>query len=521
MKIALQSEMSRIDLEGARILNIPMRSLMDRAGKMIAHTVANELSVKKTEKILILCGPGNNGGDGIAAGIQLHQMGFQKCRLVLTKNPDKLNPDPAWFYSRIRGIPVLPAWQDDGVPDVLKEINQADWIIDALFGTGLSRSLKGRYAFLIQAACSVRAKIISIDLPSGLYADSPELPSVHIRSHYTVAVGLPKISHVLLPSREEQGRLMIRNIGFPSELLKDESMRLNWYTKEKAVLDLPERPSGGFKNWFGHLAVWAGGEGHTGAACLACRAACHVGAGLVTLLTPKELNLLYEIKLTEVMTRILDMKDQAACLKFLEDKPVLLCGPGLDDSPDVFGMFKEILTHYPGFFVLDAQAINFLARAPELLQLIKGRAVLTPHLGEFSRLTGQTAGKMDLSLIRVAGDFAQAYSVHIILKSSDTVTVSPEQKNIWINSSGNPGLARAGSGDLLSGVVASLLAQEISVSVRLNKSPDPAAAVRLAPWLHGRAADEALKADHIRSLSLESVLFSFSDVFNSLKEETV
>jgi len=522
MKIPTQSQMQNIDSDTIS-QGMPAEQLMFRAGNVVCETIIKNIKIHKKSKIAIIIGPGNNGGDGIVTARLLKKKGYKKIKLFFTKNPKDLTGSPFYYYKKYKNRQSRLISETSLLKKYLSELKESDVIIDALFGTGVSRAIEGIYGELIDSLSDFKGKIISIDLPSGLYTDLSILPKRVIHADYTITIGLPKISLLLYPSKNHVGKLFIKNIGFSEDLLKDEKILWNLYTKEDAVLDRPKRFEDSFKNFYGHLLIWAGSIGKTGAAVLSSSGALRTGAGLVSLFCEDSLNTIFETKLTEVMTLPISYTDKITSLKIMEDfskdKPVFLIGPGLGITQPVAVLLQKILSFYKGILILDADGINLLSNNLNILKDFKGHLILTPHLGEMSRLIDKPIKKITPEIFPEIQAFSKQYKAYIVLKASNTILFTPENEQIYINSTGNSALAKAGSGDVLAGLIASVVLQNKEQSLRLNQPFSLSGSILFGIWLHGKAGEIQSEKMNKRSVCATDIIFSISDVYNFLEKE--
>lgn len=522
MKIPTQSQMQNID-SATISQGTPAEQLMFRAGTVICETIIQDIKIHKKSKIAIIIGPGNNGGDGIVTAGLLKKKGYKKIKLFFTKNPNDLTGSSFYYYKKYKNIQNRLISESALLKKYVLELKESDVIIDALFGTGVSRAIEGIYGELIESLRDFTGKIISIDLPSGLYTNSSVLPKRAIQADYTITIGLPKISLLLYPSKNYVGKLFIRNIGFSEDLLKDETILWNFYTQDDALLDKPKRFEDSFKNFYGHLPIWAGSIGKTGAAVLSSSAALKAGAGLVSLFCEDSLNTIFETKLTEVMTLPISYTDKITSLKIMEkfckDKPVFLIGPGLGTTQPVSILLQKILSFYKSILILDADGINLLSNNLSILKDFEGQLILTPHLGEMSRLIDKPIKKITPEIFPEIQAFSKQYKAYVVLKASNTILFTPENEQIYINSTGNSALAKAGSGDVLSGIIASVVLQNKEQSLRLNQPFSLSRSILFGIWLHGKAGEIQSEKMNKRSVCATDIISSISDGYNFLEKE--
>lgn len=488
MKVLTADEMRRAEEDCAR-LGVTTDMLMDNAGQAVADEVGRILCGVNNRQIVLLVGPGNNGGDGLVAARHLHDHGAQITLFLLgTRAEDDAN------LKLIRKRDIQ-SYKDLGrLGEVL---SSADAVIDALFGTGRSRPLEGDFRKALDEVARARERrpelrVIALDLPSGLDADSGACDPACLFTDDTITLGFPKPGLYNSPGAGKAGCITTVDIGIPAHLAQAAKTEL--LTEDWARKALPSRPIDANKGSFGRVLVVAGSTNYIGAAYLACSGAMRVGAGLVTLATAKSLQPILASKLTETTYLPLPesgpgvLSDEAASLIISEMKnyQTLLLGCGLGQSQPAMNLVSSILfqsREAPPSPVIDADAVNTLAKTPEWWHTLTIDAILTPHPGEMSRLTGMPVPEIQADRIGTAKRTATEWQKTVILKGAYTVVTAPDGR-CRINPLANPGLASAGTGDVLAGVVAGLVAQGLSLFD----------AASLGVWLHAQAG-EAVKAD--------------------------
>lgn len=451
-------------------IGLPPEILMENAGLAVAQEVNRWLGNIKGRHILLLIGPGNNGGDGLVAARHLHDWGA-KVHLYLPKR--RSDSDTNYQLTQQRGIHTIVAGQSEPL-DLDNLLPSTEVVIDALFGTGNLRPMEGNFhralARVEEAKKGQAAlQIIALDLPSGLDSDSGAIDSTCLKADVTITVAYPKQGLFAFPGANMVGKLIVADIGIPSRLAED--IQTEVITAEMVGSLLPERPLDANKGTFGRLLVCGGSINYIGAAYLACAAATRVGAGLVTLATASSIQPILASKLIEVTYAPLPesapgVVSQAAFETLqpqLADYHVLLLGCGLGQSTQTVELIKSVLFSLtPPDLVLDADALNALAQVPQWWQKLTKDAILTPHPGEMSRLTGLSIEEIQSNRLSVAREAATSWQKTIVLKGAYTVVAAPDGRT-RINPTANPGLASAGTGDVLAGAIAGLLAQGLSL----------------------------------------------------------
>ena len=484
MKIVTAEQMHQIDQDCAGI-GIPTNVLMENAGKAVAEEVKRILKAIDRQHILLLIGPGNNGGDGLVAARHLHDWGARVSLYLCSGRPG----DPNLELVQKRGVTCVEAAQDENLDNFDKLLSSATCVIDALFGTGKIRPLQGIPKQALDRVSAAKKKneklrIIALDLPSGLDADNGAVDPACLYADNTITLGFPKLGLFNFPGAARVGKLSIADIGIPDHLA--ESVTTELITGEWARSVLPERPLDANKGSFGKVLVVAGSINYIGAAYLACSGAIRVGAGLVTLATAASLQPILASKLTEVTYLPLPesppgvISPEAAELigQQLGQYDVLLLGCGLGQSQSAIKFVSSILFGEGAAPVLDADALNTLARIPNWWQQLTNDAILTPHPGEMARLSGISVEEVQSDRAVIAKKSAIEWRKTIVLKGAHTVIAAPDGR-CRISPTANPGLASAGTGDVLTGAIAGLLAQGLSLF-------DAAA---LGVYIHGEAGE--------------------------------
>lgn len=498
--VATPDEMRRIDRETIARYGVPGLTLMERAAGALAGAAAKYLPAGG--RALIACGGGSNGGDGLAAARMLHEMGY-RVRVALLADPGALPGDAAVNLGR------LPAGFDRGFDAAAWDGARPGVVIDALLGTGLSRDVTGETAAAVAWMNARDIPVVSADIPSGVDGLTGAVRGCAARAAETVTFACYKRGCLLYPGREYAGRLTVADIGIPGELLDGTGCRM-WEAADVAA-SLPPRPPDSHKGHFGHVAAVAGSEGMMGAGALASAAAMRAGAGLTTWIHPRDAAAQPP---WEVMTRPIAGRDGAfseqsaeAALRALEGKTVLAMGPGLGRSEGAAAMARRIVAQTAMPLVLDADGITALAGRDEALRG-RARLCLTPHPGELSRLIGVPAAVIAADPMEYARKTAEDLRAVVLLKGAATVVAGPDGR-MAVNTTGNDGMATGGSGDVLTGMIAGLIAQGAEIFE----------AAVMGAWLHGRAGDLAAAELGPRSVTAADLLRCLPGAFVSLKGE--
>ncbi|MBI5057733.1 MAG: NAD(P)H-hydrate dehydratase [Nitrospirae bacterium] len=534
LKVVTAQEMQQIDRITIDRFGVAGTVLMERAGLAVVSRI-NELFYQKTEdrrqktemqqrKILVLCGGGNNGGDGFVAARILHDQG-RDVEVFSFAKPQDLKGDANTNYDAAVkfGVKIYPANKFLARHSSL--VTRHCLIVDALLGTGLNKDVLPPFSQIIEKVNRLSSPVVSVDIPSGVSSDTGQIMGCAIKAHYTVTFGLPKRGHLLYPGAEYTGKLFIEDIGFPKQLLVSEKIRVNLPQREDAISLLPERPGYSHKGTYGHVLLLAGSKGKTGAALMAAKACLRTGAGLVTIGIPDTLVNAFQSRVTEEMllpladkgNGTLSYKSSDAVLEFLKKRAnVLAIGPGLSADDEISRLVAMLIAGSRVPIVIDADGLNALTGRTGVLKKAKSPVILTPHSGEMARLLQKSEvrsqkseenirASIEKDRINTALLFSKQTKIYLILKGAPTIIAAPDG-NAFINPTGNPGMATAGTGDVLTGMISAFLAQRLT----------PQSASILGVYIHGLLGDivAAEKGEH--SLIASDIISAVPKVFRSI-----
>lgn len=491
MQIVTGTQMQALDRRTITEGKVPGVVLMERAGTGIVAFLKARYHPLRGKSFTVVCGKGNNGGDGLVVARLLRRL-RAKVTVLLMAPATEFSPDAAVMYRRWLRVGGKSHTKLFRSPEQAEPIlTSSDVIVDGLLGTGLSSDLTGGYRDAVQLINRSGRPVIAVDIPSGIHADNGTLLGHAIQAVATVTFGLPKQGLYLNAGIDHAGSIHLVDIGIPSNYVDALDSRTFLITKEMVAKSLPLRRASAHKGTFGHAGIIAGSVGKTGAAALAARAALRVGAGLVTVATPSSVNDVLESKLLEAMTlplpetkaRTLNRSGLDRLLTFMHSRTAIAVGPGLSTHPETVELVQSLMKHIDRPAVLDADALNALAGRASLLTECKIPPIITPHPGEMARLeVGSTSQSVNIDRTGTARRFSRERGVIVVLKGARTVIARPDGL-LAVCPTGNPGMATAGTGDVLTGMVAGLLAQGI-----------PAwEAACAATYLHGFAGDLAAK----------------------------
>ncbi len=486
------------------IANEPIASidLMERASKAAFEAISTLFPEKQT--FLILAGTGNNGGDGLAIARML--AGNEKqVKIYIVGQVEKGSEDFKANYSRIqRECP------DIELLETLSAFSQDDLIVvDALFGTGLSRKPEGDYAKAIGAANALGAEVVSIDIPSGMFCDDPREQDFDaiIRADFTLTFQVPKLAFYLAENAPFVGEMICLDIGLDQSFIQEASSYFFTFESDDATALRKKRTKFSHKGTYGRALMIAGSDGMWGAAVMSAKACLKAGAGLVSVNSGANGSQIIHSAVPEVMCRPDESENHWTQVADLSRISAIGVGPGLGQDEQTARALKLLIQESKVPLVIDADGINILAENKTWLSFLPSGSVLTPHSGEFSRLTGHRGSHFDA--IEVQREWSQKYGVIILLKGAHT-SVSLPSGQVWFNTTGNPGMASGGMGDVLTGIITGLVSSGYS----------PAKAAIFGAYLHGLAGDIALQNESFESLSATSVIENLGRAFNAIGYES-
>jgi ADP-dependent NAD(P)H-hydrate dehydratase / NAD(P)H-hydrate epimerase len=487
MKILSVAATREVDRAATEDYGIPSLVLMENAAVGLADAVGERFPT--AEAVTIFCGPGNNGGDGFALGRHLAIRGYD-VRLFLVAGGRQPSDDAETQLAicRKQGLAIVEVGADDPLDDALAAAREGDLVVDALFGTGLGRPLAGQYAELVARLNELPVPRLAVDLPSGLNGDRADVFGPALTAQVTVTFAAPKPAQVFPPAADLVGELVVADLGVPRKLIEDAAGDLHLLLAEELAGALPPRSADSHKGDYGHVLIVAGSPGKSGAAVLAARAAVRAGAGLVTAAVPASLLVAVDTGSVESMTVPLtagkDGEIAAAAVEELRaaaaGKDIVALGPGLGQREETAAAIRAFVAACPLPLVLDADGVNaFAGRAGEIARRREGApTVLTPHPGELARLLDVSVGEVQGDRVAAARRAAAECRALVVLKGHLSLVATP-QGAVYVSPPGNAGMATGGSGDVLTGALAALLAQV----------DDPLTAVQLAVFAHGVAGD--------------------------------
>ena len=488
MKIVTADQMKNIDRRTIREFGIPGPVLMENAAAAMLAEMESFFDGLGGVKVGIICGKGNNGGDGLALARRLSVCGVP-VRVALLAPFSAVSGEAKVNLSILRktDVEILPNASTRTLQDV---ISWSDILVDAMLGVGLSSPLKGIYAQAVEMINASAGPVVAIDIPTGINADTGAVMGTAVLADLTVTMALLKRGLVLYPGAHFAGTIRVVDIGIPSEVVEKEKITVHLLDRGYAWGILRHRYPDTHKGDYGHLMVLAGSLGKAGAAVMAARGALRTGAGLVSVAVPNSIVPIVQQQIFEAMCipsaesidGTLGIGAEGELLKAAEKMSACAIGPGLSTHYETVQVVRNLIQRLAIPMVIDADGLNAIAGSLNILKKVKAPVILTPHPGEMGRLLGLTSVDVQKDRIRTASDFAVKYNVTLVLKGAGTAVAGPGGE-VFINSTGNPGMATGGTGDVLTGMIGSLLAQDY-----------PAVqAACLGVYLHGLAGDLAAK----------------------------
>ncbi len=476
MFLVTATQMQEMDRYTIEKFGIPGRVLMENAGRGAVDFFMEQFQPTPATRVAVVAGRGNNGGDGWVMARYLMEKQIPVTVYLLSER-DQVTGDARANMALVETLlPHSPGCTIREIIDVpglekarISLIHQ-DLFVDAIFGTGLNSDVRGIFREVITCINQTGKPVFAVDIPSGINADTGNVCGVSIRAAATATFAFAKIGHVLYPGNEYTGRLRVVDIGIPSFTARDRNIRFQVLEK-KTIRDLfPSRPFNSHKGSFGHLLVLAGSPGKTGAAALCANAAKRIGTGLVTLGVPEQINPVVEPMVVEPMTVPLPQTASGSLseegldhiLALTGTRQALALGPGLGTEPDTRKLVTALVKQCPVPLIMDADAVNCVADNPDVLLSRTSPAVLTPHPGEMARLAGVSTSQVQADRPGTARRFAEKFNVILVLKGAQTLIALPDGR-LFLCPAGNPGMATGGMGDVLTGMIAGLTAQGMSL----------------------------------------------------------
>jgi hydroxyethylthiazole kinase-like uncharacterized protein yjeF len=513
MKLCTPKQMQSIDRRAIEGLGIPGLTLMENAGARATKAIVEYFGDPAGKLVTVFCGKGNNGGDGFVVARLLHEKGA-KVEIFLIGEKAAVKGDARTNLERAERLALKITEISEPAQFA---ISPECWlVVDAIFGTGFSGTVEYPFNDIINAINASDAPVVAVDAPSGFDGASGRVSDPTIEADMTVTLALPKFGQVVHPGKDYCGQLLVADIGFPPASIDPENIILNVLMEDEAAAMLPRRAPDANKGDFGKLFVLAGSVGFTGAAVLTSEAGLRSGVGLTILGCPSSLNDIFEVKMTEVITRPLPEVRNKRCFasrglgevrEMVKWSDAIAVGPGIGTYHETRDLIFRLISKLDKPAVFDADALNNLAKDMSYLKAHTAPLVISPHPGEMSRLTGKTIEQINKNRINIALEFAQEFNLVVILKGAPSVIAAPSGQ-AWLNPTGNEGMATAGSGDVLTGLIGGFLAQGLM---------DIDAAL-LGCYVHGKAGDLAYEELGSRGMIAGDILRRVPEALKELEE---
>lgn len=496
MKIASVSEMRRLDRQAMDQFGIAEEILMENAGLAAFHLLRKNMPVRSGQ-FVVFCGAGNNGGDGLVVARLIHAHGG-RVKVFLLGEPSKFKGAAKTNYGIVSRLPIEMKTLARAA-DAKRDVTHSDGIIDAIFGTGLDRPVAGPAADAIDLINQSKKKVLALDIPSGVHGDTGEVLGVAVRADDTVTFGLPKAGNILYPGYELCGTLYVSPISFPLALTQNPEIKL----ATNDPIPLPKRPFDAYKGSMGDVLFIAGAANYYGAPYLAAMSFLKSGGGYARLAAPRCIVPVIAKKGREIVylpqeetdSGSIALKNKKRLLEIAEKVDMVVIGPGLSLNEETLQLVCELVATIPVPLLIDGDGLTALAEEPSLLKSRRAATILTPHEGEMARLTGKSAGEVRKNRIAVLRDGVERLRAIIVLKGPHSL-VGDVDGNIYVNLSGNPGMATAGSGDVLTGCIAAMLGMGLS----------PVNAARKGVFLHGWAGDLAASKKGVDGMTARDIM---------------
>ena len=518
MKVVSPEQMNVIDKCAINEYGIPGILLMENASMAVVHEAIAMMGGCSCKSVIVVAGRGNNGGDGFAAARLLHSRDA-RVRVYLTGSTNGICGDALVnmdILERI-GVPIIELHDDKDLDLMACDMKEADLIIDGIFGTGLNKEVTGVAASVIDRMNISGKAVLSIDIPSGIDGGNGSVMGTCVKADRTVTFCLPKAGLLLNPGCEYAGRLVVADIGMPACAIDKQSIPTELIDEEMVAALLPLRKADSNKGDYGRALIVSGSTGMTGSGCLCAMAALRSGAGLVYAAVPKSLAGIYGACVTEPIilpledggTGVLVKECSEQVLASIVKMDVAAIGPGLTSSAAIRQVVEQVIENSSTPLIIDADALNAISGNASVLNKLKANGVITPHPGEMARLTGLSIDEIQRDRIGAASSFAREYGVATVLKGSRTVVALPDGR-IYINPTGNAGMATAGTGDVLTGMIAGIAAQGVPVY-------DAAVA---GVYLHGLAGDRAAEIVGMHGMVASDMLPRIPEAISQLSRRT-
>lgn len=498
MKITNVDEMRLMDRYAIDKLGIAEEILMENAGIASLNVLKKKIGLDD-QKIIVFCGSGNNGGDGLVVARLIHSLGG-RVKIFLLSDCAKFKGAAKTNFEIITRLPVEVVKLDNAA-SAKKNLAHCNAVIDAIFGTGLDRPVAGLAAEIIALINKSKKKIFSLDIPSGVNGNTGEIMGSAVRADYTVTFGLPKIGNVLYPGYEAGGELFVSHISFPPSLYNKNEIQV----QTNDYVELPKRPAEAYKGSMGDVLFIAGAANYFGAPYLAAMSFLKSGGGYSRLAAPRSVipviakkgNEIVYLPQVETEAGSIALKNKKTLLEMSSKVDMVVIGPGLSLQEETVRLVQELTASVKKPLLIDGDGLTAISAKPEIIRSRKAATILTPHMGEMARLTGRSAAEINSDKIGILRETTEKLKATIVLKGAHSL-IGTSDGNIYINLSGNPGMATAGSGDVLTGCIAAMY------GLGLN----PEDATRKGVFLHGYAGDQSAAKKGVDGITARDIMES-------------
>ncbi len=481
MKISTVEEAKNMDKQAMDDFHIPDLLLMENASNAVYSIINKECRVPN-KRFIVFCGTGNNGGDGLATARKLHSVGGTVKVYIL--GDEKKYRGAAAKNFEIVSLLSIEIKHIKSLEEVEKDIANSDVIVDAIFGTGLSRNVEGTYRNIIELINKSKKMVFSVDIPSGINGNTGKVMGKAVKANYTITFGLPKIGNMLYPGYEYCGKLYVTHISFPPSVYNSNSIMIS----TNDLIKMPERPVAGHKGTFGYALFIAGASGYFGAPYFSALSFLKAGGGYSSLATPRSImpfvgnkgSEIVFIPLKETKDGSIAFENKNKILELSKKVDIVVIGPGLSLNEETQALVRELTVYIDKPLIIDGDGITAISKDTELIKKRNEETVLTPHLGEMARITKLSINEIEENKVKVVKQFANELNAYIILKGAHSLIGYPDNR-VFINMSGNSGMATAGSGDVLTGTIAAMFGLGLDL-------PE---ALRVGAFMHGLAGDLA------------------------------
>jgi len=496
MKISSVSEMRELDKRAITEFGIKEEILMENAGHAVYLVILNEFGVRG-KKFTVICGIGNNGGDGLVVARKIHSTGGM-VKVFILGETEKFRGAAGMNWDIISRLPVEKV-KVQSIKNIRNDLFHSDAVIDAIFGTGLAREVEGLYAEVIALANSTGKTIFSVDIPSGVNGDTGKIMGTSICADYTITFGLPKIGTILFPGYDHCGKLYVTHISFPPALYSEESIKV----EVNNPTALPPRNRTGHKGYFGKALFISGAAGYLGAPYFSALSFLKAGGGYSHLAAPRSIttlitsrgNEIVSIPQKETKSGSISLENSKSLIQLSEKMDIVVLGPGLSLEEETQQLVKKLTRDIDKPLIIDGDGITALSGNLEIIRKRNAPTVLTPHLGEMSRITGVSVDQIDEEKIKILQRTVFDLKSYIVLKGAHSLIGFPNE-SVFINMSGNSGMATAGSGDVLTGAIAAMYGLGLPFQD----------AVKKGVFIHGLSGDLAARSKGEDGITAQDIM---------------